>query len=146
MSQPRNLQTRPLPSISAPLEETAQPSYSAGMGIPSKIALVVKGMSVKIVLQITEPIELGRSYSDNETTTFIDLHPFGAEEQGVSRRHLRIWSENGELFIADLASTNGTRFNGAPLAPHIPQRIHHADRIRIGGLELEVEFIVDILG
>lgn len=145
MSSSRNLQTRPLPTSGSVPEEITKDKYSGEIGIPTKIALVVKNMQAKIILQVTEPIELGRSISENETTSFLDLHPFGAENLGVSRKHLRLWSENGELFVADLASTNGTHFNGIHLEPHTPQRIHHADRIKIGGLELEVEFIVEML-
>lgn len=33
----------------------------------------------------------------------------------VSRRHCRIWSQNGATFIEDLDSTNGTFINGVPV-------------------------------
>ncbi len=119
--------------------------YAGEIGAGTKIALVVKNVRAKIILQVIDSILIGRSFTENDPKPFIDLHPFNAEELGVSRKHLRLWSQNQELFIEDLASTNGTFFNGTQLSKNIPQRIHHGDQIRLGGLELEIEVIVDML-
>jgi len=145
MTPPRDLKTRPLESPSAIPEAISKDHYSGEIGVATKIALVIKKMKAKIILQVITPIIIGRSDSENEMKSFVDLNPFDAELLGVSRTHLRLWSENNLLFIEDLASTNGTYFNSVRLTKNTPQRIHHGDQITLGKLELEIEVIVDML-
>jgi pSer/pThr/pTyr-binding forkhead associated (FHA) protein len=146
MNPPRDLKTRPLGNPSVISEAIFKDRYSGEIGVATKIALVVKNMRAKIILQVVDPLVIGRLDSENDTKLFIDLSPFGAELLGVSRRHLRLWSENNQLFVEDLASTNGTLFNGVRLPKNTPQRIHHGDQITLGGFEIEIEVIVDMLG
>lgn len=52
---------------------------------------------------------------------------------GVSRRHAQITRlPDGALSILDLGSTNGTRVNGADLAPHVPQTLAEGDVVTLG--------------
>jgi len=51
---------------------------------------------------------------------------------GLSRRHARIFCENGAAYIADLDSKNGTTHNGVPVRQK-PERLHHGDEICFGG-------------
>ncbi len=37
------------------------------------------------------------------------------QDEAISTRHLAIWSGDGQLFVEDLRSRNGTRINGRPL-------------------------------
>lgn len=145
MVQPQHMQTRKLSAIDLPLDPSAQSDLSIDIGVPSKIALVIKHMQVKIIFPIVEPMIIGRSRTEGDGVAFIDLQHFGADDLGVSRKHMRLWSENGELFIEDLASLNRSRLNGILLEGHSPQRIRHGDQIVLGGLELKVEFIFDFL-
>jgi two-component system, cell cycle response regulator len=56
------------------------------------------------------------------------------QDPSISRRHATIVADSsGDVWITDLASTNGTFLNGAPLGPHSPQRMHDGDRIQLGG-------------
>ena len=50
-----------------------------------------------------------------------DIHPeITLPDPGISRRHARILrAPGGELSLLDLASTNGTRLNGTPVAPNV---------------------------
>ncbi|MCA9241629.1 MAG: FHA domain-containing protein, partial [Planctomycetales bacterium] len=48
----------------------------------------------------------------------------------VSRRHCRIWHENGLTYIEDLKSTNGTFVNGVPVRSATP--LHEEDLITLG--------------
>lgn len=145
MYQPQQMQTRKLSEIDLPPDAAAQDDLSIDIGVPSKIALVIKHMQVKIIFPVVEPMTLGRSRAEGDGASFIDLQHFGADDLGVSRKHMRLWSENGELFIEDLASLNHSRLNGTLLEGHTPQRIRHGDQIALGGLELKVEFIFDFL-
>jgi pSer/pThr/pTyr-binding forkhead associated (FHA) protein len=146
MTSPRNFKTRRLENPEFALEENLKDQYTGEIGVATKIALVVKNMRAKIILQVVTPIVIGRLDTEDEIAHFIDLNPFGAEDSGVSRRHLRLWSENSQLIIEDLGSTNGTYFNGIRMTKNTAQQIHHGDQITLGRLELQIEVIVDMLG
>lgn len=48
----------------------------------------------------------------------------------VSRRHARLWPENGTWLIEDLSSANGTYVNG--VRAHRPVKLKRGDQIKIG--------------
>lgn len=50
---------------------------------------------------------------------------------GLSRRHARIFSENGAVYVADLDSKNGTSVNGDEVRQK-PRRLHDGDEITFG--------------
>ena len=52
----------------------------------------------------------------------------------ISKRHARVWSEDGAWKIEDLGSKNGTRVNGA--AAHVVTRLADGDRLHLGSHEL----------
>ena len=56
---------------------------------------------------------------------------FDAALSFVSRRHFRIESVNGEYFIIDLGSGNGTFVNGEALAPNIRHLLRPGDMVMI---------------
>jgi DNA-binding CsgD family transcriptional regulator len=57
----------------------------------------------------------------------------------VSRRHAEIWSDaSDQLFMRDLGSRCGTQVNGIQLKPHEQYAVVVGDRIKLGGLELQV--------
>ncbi len=51
---------------------------------------------------------------------------------GLSRRHARIFIEDGAAYVADLESTNGTNVNGIAVREK-PARLGNADELRLGG-------------
>jgi hypothetical protein len=53
----------------------------------------------------------------------------------VSQVHARVFDRDGDLFVEDLGSTNGTYLNGAPV--QAPTKIRRGDRVRIGQTEME---------
>jgi hypothetical protein len=54
----------------------------------------------------------------------------------VSQVHARVFDRDGDLYVEDLGSTNGTLLNGAPV--HEPTRLRRGDRVHIGQTEIEV--------
>jgi pSer/pThr/pTyr-binding forkhead associated (FHA) protein len=64
----------------------------------------------------------------------------GAEAASLSRRHARVFQEDGKLFIADLGSLNGTRINERELKNNVAL-LNNNDHITLGGA---VEFRVEI--
>jgi pSer/pThr/pTyr-binding forkhead associated (FHA) protein/tetratricopeptide (TPR) repeat protein len=58
-------------------------------------------------------------------------------ERNVSRRHARLFRQNGSILVEDLGSYNGVRVNGERVVGHAP--IHDGDLIEIGDYDLELE-------
>lgn len=56
----------------------------------------------------------------------------------VSRRHAQITSDNGQLVLEDLGSTNGTKLNGTALAQGEKKVVSGGDTISFGGYEVKV--------
>ena len=53
--------------------------------------------------------------------------------EGLSRRHFRVAVREGQTYIEDLQSTNGTFVNGARLTPYGARRLGLGDAIAAGG-------------
>ena len=64
--------------------------------------------------------------------------PFAAYEHGIlemlSRRHARIFCEEGAVYLADLESRNGTTVNRAAIAAQAPCRLRDGDEVCFGGV------------
>lgn len=75
---------------------------------------------------------IGREDAVSNHYPDIDLTPYGALNDGVGRRHARLFVSNGSLFIEDLDSTNGTVVNRQKLAPNQPQAVEAGAEIRLG--------------
>ncbi|MCK6578416.1 MAG: FHA domain-containing protein [Anaerolineae bacterium] len=71
----------------------------------------------------------------------IDLEPLGGMTQGVSRRHAVFTLHEGELYVEDLNSTNGTRINGFRIAPLRNYRLRNGDEIEFGTIRLTVSLL-----
>lgn len=90
-----------------------------------------------------EPIILGRVDPDEATELTrkdVNLTPYQARERGVSRKHVHIFKKGGELFIADLGSSNGTTLNGATIQPGEVHQLRDGDEIILGRMMLWVNF------
>ncbi|PJF31925.1 MAG: hypothetical protein CUN51_03010 [Candidatus Thermofonsia Clade 1 bacterium] len=71
----------------------------------------------------------------------VDMTPFAGYRMGVSRRHAAIRrTENNQLELWDLGSSNGTYLNGVRLAAHRPNRLNDGDEIRLGQMVMRVRF------
>ena len=54
------------------------------------------------------------------------------ETDGISRMHAKIKREEGEYYIEDLNSTNGTYLNEELLEYHRAKKLNRNDRVRFG--------------
>lgn len=110
--------------------------------------------SATIVLHIRDnpiPIEIvpqqetiiGRYDGSSSATPTIDLTPYGAYENGVSRIHAAIRRGEDTLTLVDLGSVNGTHLNGQRLIPNQPRVLRDGDEIRIGKLVCHVHFKIN---
>lgn len=53
------------------------------------------------------------------------------DNTAISRKHARLFVSNGDYYIEDLGSTNGTCVNGETLSPHVPCLIRDMAHIKI---------------
>jgi hypothetical protein len=95
-----------------------------------------------IRVSIQDQLVIGRAVSDGSDDVDIDLTLYGAQRQGVSRRHVMIIREGNLLKVADLGSTNGTYLNGVRLQPHQPRLLRTGDRLSLGELVLKVSSLI----
>ncbi len=84
-----------------------------------------------------EEYTLGRISQGQSILPDIDLAPYDAYSQGVSRLHATIKIRASHLFIEDLGSSNGTRINDTKIDPHSEQLIHHGDVISLGRFKIQ---------
>lgn len=92
---------------------------------------------------LTNRITIGRNDPTGQSPNpDVDLTPYGAEDQGVSRHHVAIYEEHNRLKITDLNSGNGTLLNGQRLIPEKPYTLQHEDHVQVGHMKLDVRIII----
>ena len=119
--------------------QRAEPAYAVSAG---SIALM-EGAHARLVIErgrsagkqfplSDEESQIGRWDADGGIFPDVDLDADDPEAK-VSRRHARIMRRNGQYFIEDLGSTNGTFINrGRRLLPGDKQPLRDGDEIIVG--------------
>ena len=85
-----------------------------------------------VTFQILEGIDKGRVYRDLATPVTIgreEGNVLRLNDERVSRFHVKIQSDNNEIILTDLDSTNGTRVNGNVVQI---RRLRPGDRVHVG--------------
>jgi uncharacterized Zn finger protein (UPF0148 family) len=106
--------------------------------IPGRFEIPAQNVSIPIPSGANS-IVIGREDPVSGIFPDIDLDPHGGHEAGVGRKHAQIMLVNGEVFIEDLDSVNGTVVNKKRLKPHEPAPIKHGDELRLGKMILVYE-------
>lgn len=123
----------------------ADDAVALGIERPWRIALVIPRYRVELIINLTGELMVGRVDPRHAIQPDIDLRPFGAEEQGVSRQHLFFRLEGDSVVVVDNKSSNGTWLNGTQLEPNRAYPLHHRDSLVLGGLETQVEMLINPL-
>ncbi|HAY84451.1 MAG TPA: hypothetical protein DCY42_05870 [Chloroflexi bacterium] len=84
-----------------------------------------------------EEYTLGRISQGQSILPDIDLAPYDAYSQGVSRLHATLKFKNDNLYVEDLGSSNGTRINENKIDPHTDQLVHHGDVLSLGRFKIQ---------
>ena len=80
---------------------------------------------------------IGRVSEGQTVMPDIDLTPYNAYENGVSRLHAVLKKEATEVTMMDLGSSNGTYLNGTRLTPERSYPLHHGNIIAFGKLKVQ---------
>jgi hypothetical protein len=89
-------------------------------------------------LALREEFTLGRGDDSRTTKPDIDLSPFEAYENGVSRMHAVIRRRSEQIVLMDLDSANGTYVNGRRLDSRQEAVLRDGDVIALGALKLQL--------
>jgi pSer/pThr/pTyr-binding forkhead associated (FHA) protein len=90
-------------------------------------------------LRVLEPVDRqGRIFDLADEITVGRASGCGValDDAFTSQLHARVFRRNGETWIEDLGSTNGTYVNAKKLASPVP--LHPGDRLQVGRTVLEV--------
>jgi hypothetical protein len=81
---------------------------------------------------------LGRVAEGQPILPDVDLSPYEAYSQGVSRLHAALKILDKGVVIMDLGSSNGTRVNGQKITPNVDYPINHGDVFALGKLKIQM--------
>lgn len=117
-------------------EKPAHPPVHPMLEAAVSICIVDSGQIIP--LEDRDTYSLGRSAEGQPILPDIDLAPYHAYENGVSRLHASIRFEDKQILATDLGSVNGTRVNGQKISAHKPCPVHHGDILTLGKLKLQI--------
>lgn len=112
-------------------DETKESKPGSG-SIKSLMLALDDGGSVE--LPLSKEVILGRLDPGRAIFPDVDLTSQDGMDKGVSRRHARITLREGQVFVEDLNSLNGTFLNATRLVPELPYPVKDGDRIQLGKL------------
>lgn len=95
--------------------------------LPGSVTIVVQKTGQRVPLK-SRKVKIGRGPSNQVII---------ADDTFTSRHHAWITYEEGEFWLEDLGSTNGTLLNGHPVVKRL--LLSSGDKIRVGRTELTFE-------
>ncbi len=133
--------TRNVEVNTGPLAKAIRESIPPALKPPQDgIAIYSLTSDHPITVQQADQFILGRRMTGEMDESFFDLRPFGAYENGVSRRHAMIRRVEDGYEIVDLGSTNGTWLNNQRIVPNRPYPLDPGVKVNLGRLQLFVMF------
>jgi pSer/pThr/pTyr-binding forkhead associated (FHA) protein len=103
--------------------------------IPGRLIIKEQNISLPIPSG-SQSVVIGREDPVSGVFPDLDLDPHGGHEAGVGRRHAQLIMQNGQIFIEDLDSVNGTAVNKQRIEARKPHPIQNGDEIRLGKMIL----------
>jgi pSer/pThr/pTyr-binding forkhead associated (FHA) protein len=92
------------------------------------------------ILPLAERTEftLGRVAEGQPIVPDVDLSPYNAYANGVSRLHCALKLVDNQVVIVDLGSSNGTYLNGTRLSPYTEMPVADGDIAYLGKLKVQL--------
>jgi len=78
-----------------------------------------------------QEVRIGRHVGDKIRWNNLDMGAYDPN-RSISRRHCRLYPQDGKFFLEDLDSRNGTWLNGIRLEPKSPRPVSERQFIQIG--------------
>jgi len=116
-------------------------AYSAGSDVPPVLRLKIGPRKRLVEVTLDKPIHLGRLDPSANVYPEVDLTNDGGQEYGISRKHARLYTRKGGVFVEDLGSTNGTFINGTRIASYLPEQLLDGDVLLLGRLAVVVNIV-----
>ena len=113
-------------AVPAPTPAPAQPKGRKGRGSPTELVAVESESQAGRRYPLGDEITVGRAAGCQVTV----------DDTYVSQLHARVFTRDGQLFVEDLGSTNGTYLNRVKVAG--PMVMQKGDRLQVGNTVLEV--------
>lgn len=135
------LRTEPLPEQDDGPQTALRPRHDGSDPDSAKhtlsIEVTVQDTGRIVLLSGDREILVGRLDSAHGIFPELDMTADGGLEEGVSRRHARIYVRESTCFVEDLDSTNGSFLNGDRITPYLPYAFHDGDVLTFGSLQLK---------
>lgn len=138
LSQPSAVQTQKF--VTDNLAPIGEVDYSNRITKDSGIWISLHLLDSGHILAFSERLEftLGRLSENQPIEPDVDLTPYKAFENGVSRLHAVIRGTNERVILIDLGSSNGTYINGVRTLPNVEQSLRHGDIVALGKLKFQI--------
>ncbi len=139
----RSLSRPPTDALDVPLNmDYQQATKPSGTETVENVDIVVALhlMEAGRMINLTGKLDytIGRISEGQPILPDVDLSPYDAYSQGVSRLHVTLKISQHHVSIMDLGSSNGTRVNGQKIVPHVEYPITHGDIIALGKFKIQV--------
>lgn len=104
---------------------------------PSQVVLNFGSKFPSLLLDVETRMILGRRGITTDEFV-VDLSVFNAYELGVSRKHALLYVENGQIYVEDLGSDEGTFLNDNLLTPFKAYPVPNSAILKLGRLAIKV--------
>ena len=128
---------RDMPAVKATASDT-EPEVGATGHLSAILRIRILSSGREIQLPHAEDLQIGRLDAAHGIFPDLDLTPDGGLEGGVSRRHCKIYEDDGQYYVEDLGSANGTFLDGERLTPYLPHMLRHGNTLQLGRIALKI--------
>ena len=112
-----------IPQQVVPQQQSGQPSMIVSQG-------GLRLVAPKITIEVNKPeFVIGKHSAVDGVISF---------NNAISRRHCRVLHINGDYFVEDLGSSNGTYLNRLRLETNKPAPLHNGDWLRLADMDFQV--------
>ncbi len=127
------------PPVEAPAEEEVEAPAVASQGLADNwVTLHLLDTGQMLPLAERNEFTLGRISEGQPIMPDIDLSPYQAYANGVSRLHAVIKRGMDSIVLMDLGSANGTFLNGKRLSPNVERDLTNGDVVALGRLKIQI--------
>ena len=119
---------------------TRQPNFPAPAqtAVDALVSLLLLESGQIMPLTGRTEFTIGRVAEGQPILPDVDLSPYEAYAQGVSRLHAVLKIKPDAIVLMDLGSSNGSRVNGQKIPPNVDFILKHADVISLGKFKIQL--------